>query len=219
MGRPAVKKTLCIVGGGPGGVGLAWALAQQPSVAEQWSITIIHDEDDVGGHCATYPVTNPVTGAKIPVDIGVQCVAPLINPNVSLMLGAAPFLTSAPVVDAGPLKMACAFPPRNGQPMNWGNFPAYQQGPLFALYSETGMVPDCRQLQDFIRSFFDFDLQWTPDPLLPRPSGDPGTPPPLPMDGPSIFTAIQEQLGLKLESQRGPVDVLVIDRAELPTEN
>ena len=155
-----MKKTLCIVGGGPGGVGLAWALAQQPSVAEQWSITIVHDEDDVGGHCATYPVTNPATGAKIPVDIGVQCVAPLINPNVSLMLGAAPFLTSAPVVDAGPLKMACAFPPRNGQPMNWGNFPAYQQGPLFALYSETGMVPDCRQLQDFIRSFFDFDLKW-----------------------------------------------------------
>jgi bla regulator protein blaR1 len=69
---------------------------------------------------------------------------------------------------------------------------------------------------------YEFNLTWTPDNMPQRP---PGAPEPLlngnPIDtnGPSIFTAVQEQLGLKLDSQRGPVSVLVIDRAEHPTEN
>ena len=62
---------------------------------------------------------------------------------------------------------------------------------------------------------FDLDLTWTPEVT---PSGPPGasvaaTDP----NGPSLFTAIQEQLGLKLEATTGPVEVLVIDAAERPT--
>lgn len=65
---------------------------------------------------------------------------------------------------------------------------------------------------------FDFRLRWTPD-RLPQGPPPPGAPP-LPAvdaDGPSLFAALQEQLGLKLESTRAPLEVLVIDRVEQPT--
>jgi uncharacterized protein (TIGR03435 family) len=61
---------------------------------------------------------------------------------------------------------------------------------------------------------FDIDLRYRPDFGI-RPDGPP--PAPLDPDAPSIFTAVEEQLGLKLVSERAPVDVLVIDRLERPT--
>jgi len=62
---------------------------------------------------------------------------------------------------------------------------------------------------------FDLDLHWLPDQLPQTPPGAP----PMPIDSswPPLSTALQDQLGLKLESQRGPVDVLVIDSVEKPT--
>ncbi len=65
---------------------------------------------------------------------------------------------------------------------------------------------------------FDIDLEFTPE-LVQGGPGDVGARPAGPTDAPSIFTAVQEQLGLKLDSTRAPVDVLVIDRAERPSEN
>jgi uncharacterized protein (TIGR03435 family) len=61
---------------------------------------------------------------------------------------------------------------------------------------------------------FDIDLTFTPDPLMFQGAAPTDQPP-----GPSLFTALQEQLGLKIESTRGPVEVLVVDSAERPTEN
>jgi uncharacterized protein (TIGR03435 family) len=68
------------------------------------------------------------------------------------------------------------------------------------------------------RGEYDFDLTWTPDETFARGPGDADAPAADP-NGPSIFTALQEQLGLTLRSAKGLVDVLVIDRAELPDEN
>jgi uncharacterized protein (TIGR03435 family) len=42
-------------------------------------------------------------------------------------------------------------------------------------------------------------------------------PPPADPDAPNIYTAVQEQLGLKLENAKGPVDVTVVDRIERPS--
>jgi uncharacterized protein (TIGR03435 family) len=65
---------------------------------------------------------------------------------------------------------------------------------------------------------FDVDLSWTPDQLPPAGGSAMPTPtPPIDPNGPSLFTALQEQLGLKLESTRGPVPVLVIDSVAAPT--
>jgi len=69
---------------------------------------------------------------------------------------------------------------------------------------------------------YDFTLQWTPDAnQVAVANGMQGTdnPPPPDASGPSIFTAVQEQLGLELKSQTGPVGILVIDHVESPSEN
>lgn len=70
---------------------------------------------------------------------------------------------------------------------------------------------------------YDFELVFMPEggrgmPIGPPPPGAPPLPPVDP-DAPSLFTAIQEQLGLKLEAGRGPVDVIVIDSVQPPTED
>lgn len=57
---------------------------------------------------------------------------------------------------------------------------------------------------------FDAHLEWTPTEIAVDPNGEPGA---------SIFTAIQEQLGLRLEAQKGPVETLVIDHIERASDN
>lgn len=72
--------------------------------------------------------------------------------------------------------------------------------------------------QTGLPGFYDLTLDWAPDDGRAGPGeGGSGT---VGDKSPSIFVAIQEQLGLKLQAQKGPVDILVIDRAEkTPTEN
>jgi uncharacterized protein (TIGR03435 family) len=70
-----------------------------------------------------------------------------------------------------------------------------------------------------LTGLYDFTLTWMPEPAigtsllgLPQIPQTPADP-----DAPNIFTALQEQLGLKLEPGRGPVEVIVVDRLEKPT--
>ncbi len=58
--------------------------------------------------------------------------------------------------------------------------------------------------------FFDFELSWVPDLAVPA-DGDTA--------GATVFTAIREQLGLRLEAAKEPVEVLVIDAVSHPTDN
>ena len=66
-----------------------------------------------------------------------------------------------------------------------------------------------------LTGLFDIDLRYMPDYTPFIPAGAP--PPPTDPNAPPLFTAVQEQLGLKLETARGPVDVLVIDSVEKPS--
>jgi uncharacterized protein (TIGR03435 family) len=70
-----------------------------------------------------------------------------------------------------------------------------------------------------LTGIYDLMLKWMTEPAIGTSSlGVPQVPePPADPNTPNIFTALQEQLGLKLEAGRGPVEVIVIDHLEKPT--
>jgi uncharacterized protein (TIGR03435 family) len=67
-----------------------------------------------------------------------------------------------------------------------------------------------------LRGRYDFTLTWTPDDSAAATAGSAASGA---AQGPSLFTAVQEQLGLKLEPVKAPVDVVVIDHLEKPSAN
>lgn len=74
-----------------------------------------------------------------------------------------------------------------------------------------------------LKGKYDYTLTFAPEMggrmmgMPPPGAGDGGAPPP--PQGPSIFAAVQEQLGLKLEAKKEPVDAVVIDHIERPSAN
>jgi bla regulator protein BlaR1 len=79
-----------------------------------------------------------------------------------------------------------------------------------------------------LKGLYDFTLNWTPGedegPMFrgaggAGPGGPPRDAPPSDASGPTIFSAVEEQLGLKLESQKSPVETIVIEHVEKPSAN
>ena len=97
----------------------------------------------------------------------------------------------------------------NGGHMLAGGVPLPQLASLLSTMVDRTVVD-----RTGLTGIFDLELNWTLERAPQRP--DATTPNP---DAPSIFTALREQLGLKLESAKAPTDVLVIDRVERPTPN
>lgn len=66
-----------------------------------------------------------------------------------------------------------------------------------------------------LKGVYDFKLEWSPDESQPNSGGEPGDP-----NGPTIFAAMQDQLGLKLEVKKFPIEMFVIDHIDrVPTAN
>jgi uncharacterized protein (TIGR03435 family) len=104
-----------------------------------------------------------------------------------------------------------------GQP---GAFKVVAQGVPLTVFASMLPTVLARPVLDMtgLAGKFDFTLEFSPDQMMRPTNASPDTPLP-DLAGSSIFTALQEQLGLKLEARKGPVEVLVIDRVERPTSN
>jgi uncharacterized protein (TIGR03435 family) len=110
--------------------------------------------------------------------------------------------------------------PKLAKSANGSNgLPAQTGGQQFRKFANNSMSDFALGMQAFLdrpvvdetglTGRYDFVLKWTPDESN---TNDPNAPP-------GIFTAVQEQLGLKLQPTTGPTDVLVIDHVERPSEN
>jgi uncharacterized protein (TIGR03435 family) len=115
-------------------------------------------------------------------------------------------------------------PPRKGPPpCSFGGPPGrlIGTGVTIAMFSDVLSGNVGRRVVDRteLAGAFDFELTFDPASAAKAPPGAPPGPSPVDDTKPSIFTALQEQLGLKLEPTRGPIDVLIVDQAERPTAN
>jgi len=103
------------------------------------------------------------------------------------------------------------------QPKGFGNVQATHSSMSYFSWFLSQVLNKPVIDQTGLTKFYDFKLEWTPelrDGFVPR---DGAGPPPT--NGPDIFTAVREQLGLKLDSHKGPVEVMIIDHVEKPSEN
>jgi uncharacterized protein (TIGR03435 family) len=117
-------------------------------------------------------------------------------------------------VAKGGVHMKAAHPadPNNGS-MSWSNGKLEGQNVPMAFIPLVFEMTLERPVEDKTSTAgnFDFQLHWTPMENSQNSGADDS--------GPSLFTAVQEQMGLKLQPGKGPVWVIVVDHAEMPSEN
>ena len=94
----------------------------------------------------------------------------------------------------------------------------------FATWMQSGVMDKPVIDETELKDCYDFNLKWTPDesqfaqfrgtngPITPPAGDNPNAPP-------GLYTAVQEQLGLRIESTKAPDDVIVIDHVEHPSPN
>jgi uncharacterized protein (TIGR03435 family) len=134
-----------------------------------------------------------------------------------------PSKPAGPVAPAGPSEITCGMRIGPGQ-MVIGGTPMSQVATILPSFVQRVVID-----RTGLEGGYDFRLSWTPEGLRrgapppgpPSPEGFGGTSapllPPADPDGATIFTALQEQLGLRLDPQQAPLDVFVIDRIDRPT--
>jgi uncharacterized protein (TIGR03435 family) len=181
-------------------------LLMQALLEDRFKLKVHHETREL----PVYELTTAKNGAKLPPPKDGSCVSP--DPNAP---------PSPPLPgQAGPCGRVMMMLSSSGARLKGG------KATITDLIRTLSYLMD-RTVVDKtgLTGTFDVELLFTPDETL---AGLPTPPPPMPggasnAPGPdlygNIFAAIQEQLGLKLQSAKGPVDVLVIDSAERPSEN
>jgi uncharacterized protein (TIGR03435 family) len=130
---------------------------------------------------------------------------PSLKPSTAKCTGGG-VLTPAPAGASNPDAVPCGVRPGGAGRVVLIGVPMGQLAPLISLVVQRPVVD-----RTGIAGNFDIEMTFSPGQA---PGGDLGNP-----DAPSIFTALEEQLGLKLDAQREMVDVLVIEKIDRPTEN
>jgi uncharacterized protein (TIGR03435 family) len=122
-----------------------------------------------------------------------------------------PSKPSGSVVPSNPSEFTCGMRIAPGQ-MVMGGTPMPQFATILPSFVQRVVID-----RTGLEGAYDFRLSWTPEGLR-RGAPPPGAPalPPVDPDGATIFTALQEQLGLRLDPQQAPLDVIVIDRIDRP---
>ncbi|MEP7352601.1 MAG: TIGR03435 family protein [Acidobacteriota bacterium] len=131
-----------------------------------------------------------------------------------------PVVAAPPPGQGPPESQSGATPPRGLMTMGLAQMHATDQT-MDALAGILTVYADRRVFdRTDLAGLYDFELKFTPDQTANATSPPPGAAPPqVDPNGPSLFTAIQEQLGLKLESATGPLDSIVVEAVERPTAN